>query len=319
MLIAIGLTLDEQGQYEPASVLCEAALDVEGIDHLTRYDAETCLSEALVMHALQDVPEDKKPARLLETASDLERRGYLYRAYRTAWAARQFAVVDGNGDPKPAQTLMEGLEPQLTQRVEDAAAQLVGAEAYVARQQTTRGFAQQLAEQARAAHGDLRAFIEPDLGVVVIHNISGYQTELDHVLHWPNGEYDYTHWLLPTDVEAMQHVGRWSHKLRVRWDEDGCEHIDRVVLKQGRAVFAPWLGAIGAQGWAWEDELWLIPYERIHTQLSARVDQRTFLAAKRAALIASHTIVIHNTSLAFGFVKGRWVLVAIDISTDGCG
>lgn len=188
-----------------------------------------------------------------------------------------------------------------------------------------------LAALARAANGDITALRHPELGVYLIHNMSGVAPELVLRDRWPKRERG---WALESRfdsaaiLEALAQASTWPALRRRRDPDDPCDKGPSHLRAGSSGALGEVLDIhLGMRERSDETQEQLPPWlERSHAELARAGDRPHFTPARWARLQrlaaagSHHAYLEHQASIVeFGRIDGRWYLLGIDARDDACG
>lgn len=188
-----------------------------------------------------------------------------------------------------------------------------------------------LAALARAANGDIAALLHPELGVFLIHNMSGAVPQLVLRDRWPKRERG---WALESQfdsasiLEELAQASTWPAQRRRRDPDDPCdEGPSQLRAGSSRALGDVLDIHLGMRERFDETEEQLPPWlERSHAELARAGNRPPFTPARwtrlqrLAAAGSHHAYLEHRASIVeFGRIDGRWYLLGIDARDDACG
>lgn len=231
-------------------------------------------------------------------------------------------IEQGDGEPLPrgARKRRRELLAAIDQLRVEVKAQVIGAPSYLNNEKLApRAFAAIVAGLAANAQGRFQPLIHPELGLFVIHNMSGSIPHLDRVRTWKQDEQGQPYPLIDQEdvLSALAGAVGWRLGRKPHEDESGCLQLPDDIQARARNVtaFDSWAGVLGWTGWTpLPDRYRLAPLSP-----EAHHDASMHAAMQRAALAISHTAIIEGAHFDFGRIDDRWYLLAIDIYDVACG
>lgn len=247
---------------------------------------------------------------------------------------RSFAELDEldqrieDGDeplPRGARKRRRELLAAIDRLRDEARAQVTGATS--PKRLAPRVFAPIVAELAANAQGRFQPLIHPELGLFVIHNMSGSTPHLDRVRIWKQDEDGQPYPRIDQEsvLVALSDAMHWRLGRKPHEDESGCPQLPDDIQERTRnaTAFDSWGVVLGWDGWtAIPDRYRLMAMSSEAaegTGLAGHYDAGAHAAMQRAALAISHTAIVGGAHLDFGRIDDRWYLLAIDIYDDACG